>query len=539
MTSIILVAFNKLAFTQECIESIRAYTEPGSYEIIVVDNASTDETADWLQQQHDLTVILNENNEGFPKGCNQGIAAAQGELIMLLNNDTVVTCNWLDNLKKCLFSKNQIGAVGPITNNASYYTAIHAPYQTKEGIQQFAQKHNVSNPAKWEERLKLIGFCLLIKREAVEEIGLLDERFGIGNFEDDDYSLRMRKAGYRLMLCRDTFIHHYGSASFNSDTDRYRHVLQENERKFIEKWGFSPILDTMIRYELVSLMDEKGDEAEDLFRVLDISCGCGGTLLQIKNKFPNAELYGIESNTHAGSVASMIANDIGNCADDPSQWTYSKQSFNWILMETAISSNSSIDYLCALSSLLKDEGVMIAFFENIGNLSVEQLDQFLKEAGFEKADLYPINGTDHEKHSTQHFLLKAFKRIVWEKELSIICSELADGINKEMQLLRVAALLSGSLVTYNHIIQTPIPNPLTKAALLAEIAEFLYYRRVNDPVIPLLEAAYALNPKYDELLYNLGFMLMKANKHAEALRYFEEIDDKDEEVIGFINKLKR
>ena len=120
--SIIILTYNQLAFTKDCIESIRKYTKPGSYELIIVDNASTDGTREWLIEQQknntDIQVVLNEENLGFPKGCNIGISQSQKKSdILLLNNDTIVTIHWLDNLVTCLESDETIGAVGAISNH--------------------------------------------------------------------------------------------------------------------------------------------------------------------------------------------------------------------------------------------------------------------------------------------------------------------------------------------------------------------------------------------------------------------------------------
>lgn len=237
-TSIVLLTFNQLHYTKSCIDSIRTYTDKGTYEIIVVDNHSTDDTVKWLKKQEDIQTIFNNENLGFPKGCNQGMKIAQGDNILLLNNDVIVTPNWLSNLTTCLYSSEHIGAVGAVTNSCSNYQTIPIPYKTLEDMIPFAKKNNVSNKEQWEERPRLIGFCMLIKKQVVEKIGLLDERFSPGNFEDDDYCYRIRKAGYTLMLCKDVFIHHFGSASFSKNRQAFDDILTINRKKFVDKWGF-------------------------------------------------------------------------------------------------------------------------------------------------------------------------------------------------------------------------------------------------------------------------------------------------------------
>lgn len=240
ITSIIILTCNKFDYNKLCIESIRQYTEPNSYEIIVVDNHSTDGTVEWLQNQRDIKLILNKENVGFPAGCNQGIKVACGDSILLLNNDTIVTPNWLANLRRCLFSSPDIGAVGAVTNSCSNFQSIPCDYSSIEEMQRFAKQINNSNPGLWEDRTRLIGFCMLIKSEVIAKIGLLDEEFSPGNYEDDDYSLRIRNAGYRLMLCRDTFIHHFGSVSFGEQSAHHSSLLEINKGKFRKKWGVEP-----------------------------------------------------------------------------------------------------------------------------------------------------------------------------------------------------------------------------------------------------------------------------------------------------------
>lgn len=294
-TSIVILTYNKLNYTIECIESIRRYTSDGMYEIIVVDNASTDGTQSWLKKQSDLKLILNKENNGFPKGCNQGIEVSNGDYVMLLNNDVVVTHNWLENLLLCLNSDKKIGVVGPITNSCSNYQSIEVPYETINEMHKFAYKYNYHDKALWEERLKLVGFCMLMKKEIIQHVGWLDERFTPGNYEDEDYSIRIRKKGYKLFLCQDTFVHHYGGVSFTRDKT-YEALLEKNEKKFNEKWGFRPSLKMNLTREIDNLIDRNRD---DTFKILEINCGCGSNLLYIKNKYPNSIVYGHESNIQA------------------------------------------------------------------------------------------------------------------------------------------------------------------------------------------------------------------------------------------------
>jgi len=245
MTSIVILSFNTVSLTKLCIDSIRKYTERGTYEIIVVDNASKDSSVEWLKKQSDIRLIKNDWNAGFSAGCNQGMELAEGSEILLLNSDTIVTPNWLANMRTALYSHADVGAVGCMTNYSINGQQMEGPYEDIDGLEKFAEGFNKSDSSKWQRKLLLIGFCFLIKREVYEKIGPMDEIFTPGNFEDDDYSLRIWQAGYEMLLCKDTYIHHFGNASFISGkshaeryekAEKYNELIARHAKIFRNKW---------------------------------------------------------------------------------------------------------------------------------------------------------------------------------------------------------------------------------------------------------------------------------------------------------------
>ncbi|KIL40658.1 hypothetical protein SD70_12145 [Gordoniibacillus kamchatkensis] len=368
-TSIIILTHNKLEFTKLCIESIRRYTEPDQYELIVVDNNSTDETVEYLKQQEDIIAIFNKENVGFPAGCNQGIEISTGDNILLLNNDTIVTSNWLDNMIACLYSREDIGAVGPVTNSCSNNQAIPVKYNSKKEMQLFAELFNKSNSDLWEERLKLIGYCMLIKRSVVEKIGYLDTIFSRGNYEDDDYSIRIIEAGYRLFLCKDTFIHHYGSVSFKEVPKEYTELMAKNRRLFMEKWGFDIAKSSIYHQEFAKMLEVADHENKN---ILEIDCECGATLLDIRNQLKSNRLYGLESNPYCANIAKkLLFADVKVGSVEQKDIDYPKRFFDYILLSDSFAKCfEPILALARLKEYLSEEGKIVASFTNHNHFEI-------------------------------------------------------------------------------------------------------------------------------------------------------------------------
>lgn len=318
-TSIIILSYNTYKLTRFCIESIRQFTSAGSYEIIVIDNASQDESVEWLKNQEDIRLVRNKENRGFPAGCNQGMALAEpGNDILLLNSDTIVTPRWLDNLQTALYSDPKVGAVSCITSNCSNWQAIDVNYKSYDELMVFADNMNHSNPELWELRPKLVGFCCLIKNVAYQLVGFLDERYGLGNYEDNDYSLKLIMSGYKLLVCRDTFIHHYGSGSFAkhatqeefAEKDRkYIALLKRNQELFFNKWQITENYGA--RHNVVFDIDVPRDT---VMRIFVVGCNAGMDICFLKYKYPNAQISGAEENWVEAALAGKYL-DVSYCPD--------------------------------------------------------------------------------------------------------------------------------------------------------------------------------------------------------------------------------
>lgn len=259
LTSIIILTFNQLRYTKECVESIRKHT-PDQHEIIFVDNGSKDGTVKWLrrlvQENPSYKLFENERNLGFAKGCNQGILFSSGEYILLLNNDVVVTEGWLSGMLECLNSTPDTGVIGPMTNNVAGIQKIdNVGYSSVDHLQDYAQSFREKNRHRRIPAQRLVGFCMIFRRALAEKIGLLDERFGTGGYEDNDYCLRAAIEGYSHFITGDVFIHHYGSRSFKGSGIHYASQMDKNWQIFSNKWGnVDPNSPTGIKHKTVNTL---------------------------------------------------------------------------------------------------------------------------------------------------------------------------------------------------------------------------------------------------------------------------------------------
>lgn len=242
--SIVVLCYNQLDYTKKCVQSILKQTAYPNYELVLVDNASIDETAEYLKEievlHENVKVVLNTTNRGFAGGNNDGIRASTGEYIVLLNNDTVVTRGWLTGMvKRFLAGEKKIGIVGPVTNSIGNEAMVRAGYTGLENMPAAAYTYTADHMGMtYPHDGVLAMFCVMLSRKLTEEIGLLDEHYGIGMFEDDDYSIAAQRAGYENLLVEDVFIHHFGSVSFKKlENAEYRKIFDANRSYFEKKWN--------------------------------------------------------------------------------------------------------------------------------------------------------------------------------------------------------------------------------------------------------------------------------------------------------------
>jgi GT2 family glycosyltransferase len=240
--SIVVVSFDSLIYTRMCVETVLANTHDLAFELIVVDNGSSDGSREYLgaleARDARASLLDNEKNIGFPAACNQGLAAAQGDHLVLLNSDTMVPPGWLSRLTSHL-GADGAGLVGPVTNRIGNEAEVVTEYDTYGDFLREAGSRAASKLGEAFEIETLTMFCLAMRRDVWEAIGPLDESYGVGTLEDDDYSMRARRSGLRLLCAEDVLVHHFGEGSFGKlfGDGEYGRLIERNRHHFERKWG--------------------------------------------------------------------------------------------------------------------------------------------------------------------------------------------------------------------------------------------------------------------------------------------------------------
>jgi GT2 family glycosyltransferase/glycosyltransferase involved in cell wall biosynthesis len=239
--SIVILHYGNITLTENCLFSVFKNTDR-AIEVIVVDNSGGAlEGSAYIMSLREKGAILYENpgvNLGFAKGMNWGIQRAAGEFVVLANNDIYVTPGWLSKMVQHFAYKRDLGILGPVTNMTGNEQKMKLVYSDIAEMELFSDHISEEFSRRTFRTNNLAFFLTMVRREVFNTVGMLDEGFGVGYFEDDDYCRRVMAAGYGIGIADDVFIHHEHSASFNllGDDEKNR-IFIENKKRFEEKWG--------------------------------------------------------------------------------------------------------------------------------------------------------------------------------------------------------------------------------------------------------------------------------------------------------------
>ncbi len=239
--SIIIPVWNQWEYTRRCLKTILANTHEIPYEVIVIDNGSTDRTEELLSGAENITVIRNSSNAGYLLACNQGAAAAKGEHLVLLNNDTEPLPGWLKELVGTADADPKAGAVGG--------KLIYPDGRLQEAggmVFSDGRSWNFGNGDDPNEEIYNVmcevdycsGACLLVRRHLFEALGGFAIRYVPAYYEDTDLCFGLRKMGYKVLYNPDVCVVHHESVTAGTDESQgFRRYVEINRKKFIEKWA--------------------------------------------------------------------------------------------------------------------------------------------------------------------------------------------------------------------------------------------------------------------------------------------------------------
>lgn len=291
--SIVVLFYNNKEMTKQCIDSILKYSNDVNYELITINNGSDEETTNWCEAlSHKKKIHFKYNMGPTIAGCSILDSAqytTEGKFTVYVSNDVIVTENWLKNLLKCIKSDDEIGWAAPVCNSLSNMQTIQVAYESIEQMQEFAKKYNISDENKWEERARLFPFLAIIRPWVLETVGGYNSQyFCYDMFADDDMSMKIRRAGYKQILCKDTFVHHYGSATIK---DNQYDVMEMGRKQFYNKYGIDA-WDSLGFDNFYFANYLKASNYTNNIDILIINPKFGETLLAFKNKLKN---YGCEN----------------------------------------------------------------------------------------------------------------------------------------------------------------------------------------------------------------------------------------------------
>ena len=283
--SIIVVAYNKLEYTRQCVESLLKYMPQDiSYELILFNHGSSDGTKEYFESiKPDKQVDISIN------GAVPAIATrlVEGKYYLSVSNDVIVTENAVLNLLRCIKRDPQISWVVPSTPNVSNLQTISANYNNLEEMHRFAANNNQYNINRHEQRTRLCNPIVLAKSKA--EVEVMKEMYvpiyctsNIQSFPDDKYSIWYRRNGYKLILAKDAYCYHFGSVTLKDE------ITQEKEQQFylqgrqafyqeygVDPWGVGFCYDPQ-------LIEKLPCSETEAVNILGIDCGLGSNPLKIK-----------------------------------------------------------------------------------------------------------------------------------------------------------------------------------------------------------------------------------------------------------------
>lgn len=372
--TVLVISYNHIDKVKHCVESILLNTGDVDYKLLLVDNGCTDngETLGFfrsVEHPHKQIIHITENMRA-PLASLCAYSYCEGEFVALINDDIVVTPNWLSNMITCLRSDTRIGMVAPISSNTSNNQNVDFVFSDDEEMYKIARMVNKSDPKKWEERLRLITIAPVFRKACLDVVGPVFDTGFIHDFGDDDISFRIRRAGYKIILAKDVWVHH---DHLNHEMSRENYL--QGKAAFNQKYYGTDAWDDVNNYwEWIkrAIPETSADEKN----ILGIDAKCGSPILTIKNHLRSmgcfdAECYGFTENSrYYIDLQTFCGEGQVVCDRIESLLNYFNfASMDYIVIGSDINVYASpIDVIINASRLLKDNGRLFVSLYNVYNI---------------------------------------------------------------------------------------------------------------------------------------------------------------------------
>lgn len=219
-TAIVVPVFKAHQETARCLSALKSTVTADQASVVIIDDASADSAINALLEEvpPEWVIVRNLQNLGFVATANLGMSLAGRADVVLLNSDSQVCSGWLESILDCAETDPAIASITPLTNHGEIASLPEfcRPNPWPECADLWSQAARESGPATYPEIPTAVGFCMYLRRSAIDQIGGFDElAFGRGYGEENDWCCRATAAGWRHVLCDHAFVAHQGGASFS------------------------------------------------------------------------------------------------------------------------------------------------------------------------------------------------------------------------------------------------------------------------------------------------------------------------------------
>jgi GT2 family glycosyltransferase len=374
--SIIILAYNRLEKTRRCVESILKYTQGINYELILLDNGSSDGTLEYfcsIPYEQKTVIHFTKNMQfNYPQlFCDPG---RFGRYVCFVCNDMILTENWLSNMLTCIKSDPRIGMVNPLSNSVANLQKLELPYHNYEELQELASKFNHSDPRKWEDRIKLVVLSTLWRKEVLYAAGW--PLFDLGFYHDGneyDLTFRVRRAGYRTVLAGDTWVCHDHKVVTGEERDltEYQASLEAGRNNFKEKhYGINFRADVN-NFFIPHLEHLPAPPPISQAKILGVDVRCGSPILDIKNWMRRYDIYDVELSAFVQDpkywldLKTICAGDVVCDREEFLADDFSPESFDYVMADRPVNCYHEPEKVIgSLFQLCKKGGTVICKLKN-------------------------------------------------------------------------------------------------------------------------------------------------------------------------------